>query len=785
MPKHDLSSHHFQRKISDFCGVRIAPIVSKPVLVNIRSYLISLIVYRKSPPLMNGRIDWTTIAHKCGLEHELTADLKKQLRLGLDAIIRWLGAPPAAEDIRPARRKARSSAPRQQKPATPAPSIRKPRQTANNDTRLQSASGPRGSQPKPIQPFPDPLFEASQDPATFQDALVYHMRRFGESYWQLYRAVILLGETFDDKTLLSWIQGERVPRSVASFGILTRIEQRYRLPPGYFKAKLPHQARSLYGHDLGDISPSERRRIAVHLPDDFASLPFTKREEIVDWVRRVIISGATDYRRYQAAAVKQRYAIRFPGVTYGGGSLSPRAHALTVSAHHSVTEPQHDPDLLCGVVDAPLQLAMEMADLIRFKTSTLTAIGFQRNGVWGEETASQKIEHLGLMFGALAASPAGVIKGRGVPLTQLTFGLLIFPGIWDWYLQWREQRRGFYTKWEEDMLMVAQALTRSEVGWIRQHPELLKTVRPIEGLIAPEEIEFAARDWHGACDAFHRHAASRSKEVQRVMRVHRDPFEPIMCILEADKPLAEYRKITDEILKRMPDEDRYPRPAAEAVRSFLMLRLGLHLGLRQKNLRQLRVCPRGHFPTSERRLEDMKCGELRWSDRESGWEVLIPSAAFKNAGSSFFGQKPFRLILPDLLDLYKYLEAYIDRHRGVLLGSAKDPGTLFVKTVKTTSRDAAYDSTKFYEAWRTVIQRYGIYNPYTGRGAIKDLLPHGPHNLRDILATHILKQTGSYEQASYAIQDTPDVVQQHYGRFLPQDKAALAAKILNQVWEAA
>ena len=269
------------------------------------------------------------------------------------------------------------------------------------------------------------------------------------------------------------------------------------------------------------------------------------------------------------------------------------------------------------------------------------------------------------------------------------------------------------------------------------------------------------------------------------MRVHRDPFEPIMCVLEAESPLAEYRKITDEIIARMPDERRYPRPAAEAVRSFLLLRLGLHLGLRQKNLRQLRVCPRGPYPTSERRLADMKCGELRWSDRDYGWEVLIPSVAFKNSGSSFFGQKPFRLVLPDLLDLYKYLDAYIDRHRGVLLGGAKDPGTLFVKTVKTTSIDAAYNSTTFYEAWRTVIQRYGIYNSYTGRGAIKGLLPHGPHNLRDILATHILKQTGSYEQASYAIQDTPDVVQQHYGRFLPQDKAALAAKILNQVWEAA
>ncbi|WFS04052.1 hypothetical protein PR016_25005 (plasmid) [Rhizobium tumorigenes] len=89
-----------------------------------------------------------------------------------------------------------------------------------------------------------------------------------------------------------------MPRSVASFGILSRIEKRYRLAEGYFKAKLPHQSRSLYGHDLGDISAAEMRRIAVHLPDDFRSLPFTKREEILDWVRRVIISGSTEYRRY-------------------------------------------------------------------------------------------------------------------------------------------------------------------------------------------------------------------------------------------------------------------------------------------------------------------------------------------------------------------------------------------------------------------------------------------------------------------------------------------------------
>ena len=67
------------------------------------------------------------------------------------------------------------------------------------------------------------------------------------------------------------------------------------------------------------------------------------------------------------------------------------------------------------------------------------------------------------------------------------------------------------------------------------------------------------------------------------------------------------------------------------------------------------------------------------------------------------------------------------------------------------------------EARRIVIQRHGIYNPYTGQNAIKGLLPHGPHNSGDILATHILKQAGSSEQSSYAIQDTPPVVQRRYG----------------------
>ncbi len=303
-----------------------------------------------------------------------------------------------------------------------------------------------------------------------------------------------------------------------------------------------------------------------------------------------------------------------------------------------------------------------------------------------------------------------------------------------------------------------------------QRERLADRLVAIPPLVSEEDVEIVRTDWKAACQRMHVHGLARMKAVARVSRVHRDPFEPILAVVESDSPVAKYRRITTTILDNLPDAARYPKATAEAIRSFLMLRLGLHLGVRQKNLRQLLVCPRGDAARSERQLETMKRGELRWNAREQGWEVLIPSVAFKNANSSFFEKKPFRLLLPDLDGLYEHIDAYLSRHRVMLLGEATDPGTFFVKTVKRSSTDAAYDQTTFYEAWRLTIQRYGIYNPYTGRGAIAGLLPHGPHNVRDVLATHILKQTGSYEQASYAIQDTPEMVADHYGRFLPQDK---------------
>jgi hypothetical protein len=740
-----------RRRIADFCRQKVATLLPPRDRARFETFALSLIDERKLTPRRGQGPDWDAISKTTGIDLESLRSARQGLAPGLDAIDRVVKVCPA---IAPAPVAKRSEADAIRPPICP-------------QTKVVPQSKNARSRPTPLRQAAN---DAWLEPDAFDEALDLHMRRNGETASSLLGAILGRGECFDVRTVNSWRQGRSSPRSVEALSLLPRIERRFDLPPGYFLALLPDPSRASTGHRAHGISRAEHRRLAWHLPDNFCQRPPREREEIVDWVRTVVIAGSTDYRRYQAAASKTPFGLRFTGVSKrqlrAGGDGETRVSSLRARA-------------------APHKLDHEMQQLVSFKTATLTRLGYHRSGVWNPETASQKIEHLSLMFGALVARPNGPVRGAGVADDALTFALLIFPRVWDWYLEWRSQRRGFYTQWESEMLNVGVALTRKGTGWIRQSPELAERLRPILGLLSQDEIDTAVADWSGACQRFYEFGLARAKEVKRVSKVHRDPFEPILPILEAESPLGEYRKITDEILRLMPDGRRFPRAAAESARAYLMIRLGLHLGLRQKNLRQLLVCPRGGRPRSERALEDSKRGELRWSDRDEGWEVLVPAVAFKNSHSSFFGKKPYRLLLPDIGGLYAMIEDWIVRHRPVLLRDAADPHTFFVKTVKITSADAAYNQTTFYEAWRLTIQRYGIYNPYTGRGAIKGLLPHGPHNVRDVLATHILKQTGSYEQASYAIQDTPDTVAEHYGRFLPQDKAALAAQILNKVWLAA
>jgi transcriptional regulator with XRE-family HTH domain len=55
-------------------------------------------------------------------------------------------------------------------------------------------------------------------------------------------------------------------------------------------------------------------------------------------------------------------------------------------------------------------------------------------------------------------------------------------------------------------------------------------------------------------------------------------------------------------------------------------------------------------------------------------------------------------------------------------------------------------------------------------GVPPKVLPFGPHSIRHVVATGIVKQTGSFEAAANVLLDSIDMVTKHYARFAPRDR---------------
>ena len=568
-----------------------------------------------------------------------------------------------------------------------------------------------------------------------------------------------------------WRRSKTRPRVNKHLDVVDRIEKYFDLPEGRLAYLVGLRSTKQYRKVKDAHSPS-LQVVRWHLPDDYDQRSEAERREILSWISRNVLPGSTDFGKYQSENSRDKFSVVFPTLPRRWGG-----HKWMGEIWHKFRENNSG----CTVV-APAELVHEMRDILALKTALLPPKGFRRSGRWADTTAQTHVKRYGTIFGLLAADPDGAIGGLGIPISNLTFGLFLFPDIWDWYLSWYEKKRGFFSCSDLTALYELKGFVRKRTGWIRQHPELVRKLRPVKGFITPTDIERVRSNWNEVCDEVFEYAISRVQEIAPLQRIHRDPFIPIMPVLTANSPLREYKKIGDELLRRLPNERKHPMQAATAVRAYLMFRLAIHLGSRQRNLRELLVCLPGHKPRETRELELLRRGELRWLPEPKAWQVFMPAIAIKNGHSAFFRGRPFEMTLPDIGQLYQWIDRYLTKHRPRLLNGVKDPGTFFVRTLWDTSFDPEHNMHTYHQCWREMILRYGIFNPYTNRGAIKGLLPHGPHAVRDVLATHLLKTTGSYELASFAIQDSLEAVMKHYARFLPHEKIARAAEEVNKVW---
>ena len=117
----------------------------------------------------------------------------------------------------------------------------------------------RGPKPKLIVEFPEASGEEWVDPTSFPEALALHMRRHGDSCNHLHRAIIGPGDKTDRKTIQTWATGVKAPGTIESLSVLSRIERRYRLPEGYFQAKLDRSGRATARPAIAALTASVRR----------------------------------------------------------------------------------------------------------------------------------------------------------------------------------------------------------------------------------------------------------------------------------------------------------------------------------------------------------------------------------------------------------------------------------------------------------------------------------------------------------------------------------------------
>jgi len=575
---------------------------------------------------------------------------------------------------------------------------------------------------------------------TFGERLDRLRVKSGLSKYALSKAITSAGKNIDNKLIENWISDKKIPDPKMNER-LEKIASVLGVDFSYLIEPLPLYRSKTLSKKI-DLPKSIRRRVSQHLPKDFETRSNLEKEEILQWVSDNILS--TPKEILDDGDVK-------PGIT--GTDLAFYVFSRDVDTRSPTSSDE---------------FILELNEVQNFKTVKLLPYGKLRNTAWNPVSAERADYHLRAFVGS--------IHSMGMPGERATICLCLFPKIIDMFIDWKVARRKGYTLNINDPLLIFESLLHPKTGFISQSPHLRNRVRPIPGFISYDEASRVISDeegaWEEACQRARAHIIARIKEVKRVAEKGRDPFEALLPALNFENPVQVYSRIIDEVRRRTPG-CRYAKSRAEAMRSLMMIRIGLLTGLRSKNLREL-LFTQGKQQRSWKELKRLKRGEL--SLHGDTFNIRIPREAFKNSTSRAVEDEN-TIVIPDHDQMYHEMEEYLSQ-RAVLLAGHDDPGTFFIKTASPRSSSAEYTRAGYYEAFRSTITTYGIFNPYTGQGAIEGLRPHGPHSVRHILATTMVKLTGGFSEAAALLMDTEEMVRDNYARFLPGERHARAQGIL-------
>lgn len=553
--------------------------------------------------------------------------------------------------------------------------------------------------------------------------------------------------------LYAWLKGANAP-AVESFPDIRRVEEVLSLERDTLTGKvLKSQTKSFSPKVYPTSITVDGEKIKVRknksilgklrplLPDDYDERSEEEREEIATWLVKNLIRPTDEWGRWHRTILGVQYALKV----------------------------------------LPPSVEKEYRECVHFRKGKLPPLGMDRAAQWGHDTEVLRSAVLQKLFGFLSAphdTEDERLRGLGLDPKLFTMAMLIRPEFVETWLRWNAKRRKggdqveSYSFYDLYVLEGMVCDLRPKTGWLRQRPDLANHLRPVAGYVDTDFIKRAKKDWDKVCDEALASYLTLSAQIEEVAEEQRDPFEPILPLLDLDHPqyhdpITALKIFSRNIINDLADHSVAPLKAARQVRGYLVARVLSATALRSRNLRELTY-------------RDDNKGQLR---RKGGkWYILLPWHRFKNKHSSFFGPKrkkqDYEKELADKDGLYDWLEEYIKVHRPVLL-AGRESEIFFV----ATGENPMFTPTRFSGMYRRLTMSYFAFNPYLNRG-IPGVKPHGPHAVRDMIATFILQSTGSYELAAFAICDTTETVKKHYGRFGPKDKTRLVDSIINAAWDA-
>jgi transcriptional regulator with XRE-family HTH domain len=427
-------------------------------------------------------------------------------------------------------------------------------------------------------------------PAKFTDALDAALTRAALT---VERLAIKVDVT--NRLIYRWLNGTRTP-SVESLPALRKIENALSLPPDTLVSRVIRTRAKQFAHscypehifvDGEEVKLRGNKKVLLFLrpllPDDYSERPMEERTEIATWLFKNLVRPTTAWAQWHRP-------------------LCTLPHAMKVF---------------------PPVVQKEWGELSIYKRDKLPPLGMKRNGSWSEDSASQYEDNFRRLMAYLTLSTGtedSRFRGLGLDQSHLTLAAITCYPLIDGYFRWQARRRKdgpsvqSYSLADLHFVQMIIKLLSSEGGRLRQKPELAEHLKPLPGFIDEHFIERARTDWNGLCDEAVAEYIHLAASIEEVAEEQRDPFEPILLVLDLDHPqyhdpISALRHFSQNIINDLPDPSGAPIKAANQVRNYLIVRVLSITGLRSRNIRELTY------------RED-NTGQLR--RKGDKWVVVIP-----------------------------------------------------------------------------------------------------------------------------------------------------------------